>query len=140
MKKYAKTLVAIAFLLGFTSVVKAESQDGVIVDMPFEFVVGATTLPAGTYTVHNLADDTSGTLVIRSKEQGTAMFVLPYASESTETFKPELSLDKVGDHYFLNTIRTAETVYRIHVSRSALKETAAKSGGSAPTSVIVGGR
>ena len=51
MRKYAKTLVAIAFLLGLTGAIKAEGQDGVIVNMPFEFVVGAKTLPAGTYTV-----------------------------------------------------------------------------------------
>ena len=140
MRKYTRALVAIAFLLGLTGAIKAEGQNGVIVNMPFEFVVGAKTLPAGTYTVRNLTDDISGTLVINSQDQGTATFVLPYVSESSVTSKPELTFDQVGGHYFLRTVQTAETVYLIHVPHSNVGETAAKSSGSVPASVIHGGK
>ena len=140
MRKYTRALVAIAFLLGLTGAIKAEGQNGVIVNMPFEFVVGAKTLPAGTYTVRNLTDDISGTLVFSSQDQGTATFVLPYVTESAVTSKPELSFDQVGGHYFLSTVQTAERVYRIHVPRSNANETAAKSSSSVPASAIHGGK
>jgi hypothetical protein len=140
MRKYARTLVAIAFFLGLTGAIKAEGQDGVIVNMPFEFVVGAKTLPAGTYTVRNSSNDRSGTLVISSQDQGTAMFVLPYVSESAVTSKPELSFDQVGGHYFLSTVQTPETVYRIHVPHWNVSETGAKSSGRVPASVNHGGK
>ena len=140
MKKYAKTLLAIAFLLGFTSVVKAESQDGVIVNMPFDFVAGATLLPAGTYTMRSSSDDRSSTVVISSREHGTSMFVLPYVSESAVTDKPLLSFEQVGGHYFLSTIQTSETVYRFHVRHAGSSETAVNASNSVSASDIHGGK
>jgi len=140
MKKYAKTLLAIAFLLGFTSVVKAESQDGVIVNMPFDFVAGATLLPAGTYTMRSSSDDRSSTVVISSREHGTSMFVLPYVSESAVSDKPLLSFEQVGGHYFLSTIQTSETVYRFHVRHAGSSETAVNASNSVSASDIHGGK
>jgi hypothetical protein len=127
MKMYARTLVAIALFLGLTGAVRAEAEDGVVVTLPFEFVVGAKTLPAGTYTVRNLSDDRPGTLELRNKDFSTSMFVLPYSNENVFTGKPELNFSKVGDRYFLNAIQTAATVYRIPVRDSSVKEALAKS-------------
>ncbi|MGA2848807.1 MAG: hypothetical protein ABSE46_07420 [Terracidiphilus sp.] len=140
MKKYARTLVAIAFLLGLTTAVRAESQDGVIVAMPFEFVVGAKSLPAGTYEVRNSSDDKSSTLVISSRDHGTSIFVLPYVRESVVTDKPELSFQQVGGQYFLSTIQTAATVYRIHVPDASVNETVVKANDGVPASGSHGGR
>jgi hypothetical protein len=81
MKKYARALVAIHFVLGLAGAIKAEDRDGVIVTMPFEFVVGAKTFPAGTYTVRNSSDDGNGTPSIGIPDHSTAMLVLPYVSE-----------------------------------------------------------
>jgi hypothetical protein len=140
MKKYAKTLLAIAFLLGFTSVVKAESQDGVIVNMPFDFVAGAKLLPAGTYMVRSSSDDRASTLVISSRDHGTSMFVLPYVSESAVTDKPLLSFEQVGGQYFLSTIQTAETVYRFHIRHAGSSETEVNASNSVSASDIHGGK
>jgi hypothetical protein len=129
MKQYSRTLVAIAFFLGLAGAVKAEAETADIVTVPFEFVVGAKVLPAGTYTVRNLSADKSSTLVISSRDQGTSMFVLPYVSDSVVTDKPELSFNKVGDRYFLSRIQTEATVYRIHVLDSSVNETLAKANG-----------
>jgi hypothetical protein len=140
MKNYARALVAIAFFLGLTGAVKAQGQDGVIVAMPFEFVAGAKTLPAGTYTVRNSSDDRTGTLVISSQDHGTAMFLLPYVSESAVTSKPELSFDRVDGHYFLSTVQTPETTYRIHVPHASANETVVKANDGIPASAAHGGR
>jgi hypothetical protein len=141
MKNYARTLVAIAFLLGLTSAVNAKAQDGVIVVMPFEFVAGAKLMPAGTYEVRASSDDkTSSTLLISSRDHGTAMLVLPYVSESVVTDTPELSFERVGGQYFLSTIQTAQTVYRMHVPHAGGNETLVKANDSVPASVSHGGR
>jgi hypothetical protein len=140
VKKYAKTLVAIAFLLGLTGVVKAEAEEGVIVTLPFEFVVGAKTLPPGTYTVRNLSLNGPGALQLSNKDLSASMYVLPYLNESVIGGKPELSFEQVGGQHFLSAIQTAATVYRIHVSDSSVKEAVAKSRDNNPASVSRGGK
>jgi hypothetical protein len=134
MKNYARILVAIAFVFGLASAVKAESQDSVIVALPFDFVVGTKSLPAGTYEVRNSSDDKAGTLVISNRDNGTSMFVLPYVNESLLTGKPELSFQKVGDQYFLGTIQTAATVYRLHAPHASKNEIVVKANDVLPAS------
>ena len=68
MKKSAKSLAAIVLILGLTGTAEAESRDGVIVTLPFKFVVGGQALPAGTYTVRNASDDPSGPLLITNHD------------------------------------------------------------------------
>ena len=126
MRKYAGTVVAIAFFLGLAGATKMEAEEADIVTVPFEFVVGAKTLPAGTYTVRSLSVDRSGALELRSQDCKNSMFVLPQLNESVFAGKPELSFQQVGGHYFLNTIQTTATVYRIHVPDSSVNETAVK--------------
>jgi hypothetical protein len=51
MKKYAKILVAVIFFSGLGVAAQAETQDELVVKLPFQFLVGGKTLPAGTYKV-----------------------------------------------------------------------------------------
>jgi hypothetical protein len=125
MKKYAKILVAIVFILGLGGSAKAESQDGVIVTLPFKFVVGRKTLPAGTYTVRNVSDNPSGLLMITNHDGSKSVLVLPYVSESASTEKPQLDFQKGGEEHFLSAIHTSWRIYRIPVSPSALTEAVA---------------
>jgi hypothetical protein len=134
MKKYAKILVAIVFILGLSGAAKAESQDGVIVTLPFKFVVGRKTLPAGTYTVRNVSDNPSGLLMITNHDTSKSVLVLPYMDESASTEKPELEFQQGGEAHFLSTIYTSWRIYRIPVSRSALTEAVAASRNTAPVS------
>ncbi len=55
MQKCARILFAVAFVLGLSGAAEAESQDEIIVSLPFNFVVGGTTLPAGTYAVDRIS-------------------------------------------------------------------------------------
>jgi len=140
MRNCARALVAIAFLLGLTGAVTAEGQDGVIVAMPFEFVVGAKSLPAGTYEVSNSLDDKSSTLVIKSRDQETSIFVLPYVRESVATDKPVMSFQQVGGQYFLSAIQTEATVYRIHVPDASVTENVGKANDGVSASGGHGGK
>jgi hypothetical protein len=135
MKKHAKILVAIVFILGLRGAAKAESQDGVIVTLPFKFVVGGKTLPAGTYTIRDGSNDPNSFLIITNHDNSKSVFVLPYVSESASTEKPELDFQKGGEEHFLSAIHTSWRTYRIPVSQSALTEAvAAASRDNAPVS------
>jgi hypothetical protein len=134
MKKCAKILVAIVFLLGLSGAAKAESQDGVIVTLPFKFEVGRKTLPAGTYTVRNVSDNPSGLLMITNHDSSMSVLALPYMDESASTEKPELEFQQGGQEHFLSTIHTSWRIYRIPVSQSALTEAVAASRNNAPVS------
>ena len=135
MKKYAKILVAIVFILGLSGAAKAEGQDSIIVTLPFKFVVSGTALPAGTYTVRNASNDPSGLLMITNHDTSKSVFVLPHVSESASPEKPEVDFQQGGEEHFLSTIHTALRNYRIPVSQSALTEAvAAASRNVAPVS------
>ena len=124
MKKFAKIFVAAVFILGLSGAAKAESQDGIVVTLPFKFVVGGTTLPAGTYTMRAVSGE-SGLLMITNHDTSKSVLVLPYVSDSASTDNPKLEFRRGGEEHFLSSIHTATRNYRIPVSQSALTEAAA---------------
>ena len=103
MKKYTRILVAIMFLLGLGVAANAEIQPVIAVDMPFEFVAGKTTLPAGAYVVKRISDQPFDVLMITSRDKGTSVFVNPTEMEGASTYKPNVSFHKVGDQHFLSS-------------------------------------
>jgi hypothetical protein len=127
MKKYARIIVAITLLSGLGVAAKAEIRDDIVIKVPFEFVVGGKTLPAGTYKVSSLSLDKFSTLLLTSRDNGTSVFMLPLEGESASAEKPNVSFQRVGDQRFLSTIQTTSNVYYIPVSHSAIMEAAAKS-------------
>jgi hypothetical protein len=139
MKKYVRILAAVTFLLGLGAAAKAESGTGIVVTLPFEFVVSGTTLPAGTYTAFRLSDARFGGLRLTSLANSTSVFVLPNEVESTSAYKPQVSFRKVGEQHFLSAIQTADDVYNISVPRSVILEAAAKSRETVSVSGSAGG-
>jgi hypothetical protein len=69
MKKYAKILVAVTFLLGLGVAAKAETRPEIIAKFPFQFMVGGKTLPAGTYKVSRLGDDPLSPLMLTNDDR-----------------------------------------------------------------------
>jgi hypothetical protein len=126
MKKHARILATITFLAGCGIAANAELRDDIIVKLPFQFVVDGTTLPAGIYTVSHLTNDNSGPLMLRSRDNGSSVFVLPGASESASADKPHVSFQRIGEEHLLSTIQTTLETYYIPVSHSSLMEAAAK--------------
>lgn len=126
MKKYARILVAVAFVLGLSGIAKAASQEGIIVKLPFEFVVDGKTLPAGTYMVRRLSSDNSGPLILTSRDTGTSVFVAYHASESASSDQPKVGFQQAGQQNFLSTIQTIDDVYHIRVSPSEITQATAK--------------
>jgi hypothetical protein len=127
MKKYARILVAIAFLLGVGVTAKAQMRELIVVKVPFDSTVEGRALPAGTYTVSRLTNDNSGPLMVTNRDSGSSVFVLPAMHESTSGNKPEVSFERLGGVQFLNTIETGSYTYYFPISKSAILEAAAKS-------------
>ena len=139
MKKYAKILVAVTFLLGLGVAAKAETRPEVIAKFPFQFVVGGKTLPAGTYKVSRLGDDPFGVLMLTNDNSTASAFVLPLSIAEPSSGKPKVGFERVGEHYLLSSIQTGDLVYNISVSRSLAMVAAAKPHGNVSAPGSAGG-
>jgi hypothetical protein len=140
MKKYARNLVAVTFLLGLSVAANAETRSQVVVKLPFAFVASGITLPAGTYTVKRFSQQPFDTLMLTSDDKGTSVFVRPVEMEEASDDKPKVSFHQVGEQHFLSAIETADYIYNFTVSKSVLLEAAAKQRDIAPGSASGGGK
>ena len=139
MKKYARILVAVTFLLGFSVAANAEIRGEVVVKLPFAFVASGVTLPAGTYAVKRLSQQPFDTLMT-SYDKCTSVFIHPTDMEDASDDKPKVSFHRVGEQHFLSAIETADYVYNFTVSKSVLLEAAAKQRDIASGSASGGGK
>jgi hypothetical protein len=126
MKKHTRILVAITFLLGLGVAANAETHAELNVTLPFEFVAGKTTLPAGKYIVKRISEQPFDVLMITSYDTGTSVLVNPTAMDNASAFRPTVSFRTIGDQHFLSGIQTADYVYNFHVSRSVTLAAAAQ--------------
>ena len=110
-----KTLHVIALLvftclLGLSVGARAQDVDGVVVTVPFDFVAGGATLPAGQYRINRVNPGVNRELLIHSYSNGGA-FVLPVVFDGVLTDQPTLSFEHIGSWYFLSKIKTPGGVY-----------------------------
>jgi hypothetical protein len=104
MKKQLIFMVVSFFLV--TSSLYAQSI-GLVADIPFDFVVGDTTLPAGQYTVHAMAGNES-IVMLSSSDLKTAVLIAPCncAPEASPQQQSKLVFKVSGGRYFLWQIWT----------------------------------
>ena len=140
MKKYARILIAVTFLLGFGVAANAEIRPQIAVTLPFAFVVNGRTLPAGSYKVKRFSTQPFEPLLLTSDESGTSVFVLPTGFDDASDYKPKLRFRKVGDQHFLSAIQTEDFVYNFSVPRWVLLDEAAKQLGTATPSASGGSK
>jgi hypothetical protein len=128
-KRFASILLTLVCVLGLGVTAKAQYRDqvAVVVTIPFEFVAGGKTLPAGTYRVSRISRDRFVGLVFSSYENRSNVYVHPVEIESTRSDKPGVSFEQVGEQHFLSRIETRTDVYNIPVSRSEIREAATRS-------------
>jgi hypothetical protein len=134
MKKYARILIAVIFLLGLGVAAKAETRPEIVAKLPFQFVVGGKTLPAGTYKVSRLSADPYGVLLITNVNSTASVFVLPLSIGSPSSHKPHVDFKQAGKQYLLSSIQTPDFVYNIAVYRSRVIVAAAKPHDTVPVS------
>lgn len=128
IRNLGKLFLALCLLtVGGGVVANAQIDTGVTIqaNVPFTFVVGDTTLPAGKYDIKVLEGDTANVLELRSVHGHTSVV---FDTESAETrgdrivSKNELAFDKVGDTYFLSQIWMAGSASGSQLAKSRMEK------------------
>ena len=115
-KLYLAAVLTMTCLFGLGVSARAQDTEGVRVKVPFEFVAGGMTLPAGTYTVGRLSAEASSGIAIRSYEH--VVYVLPVAVNGTAAEQLKLNFEHVGDKYFLSEVNTPGGTYTFTLPRA----------------------
>jgi hypothetical protein len=116
---YLAAVLTLAFVLGIGVSARAQDTDAVVVKVPFEFVAGGATLPAGEYRVGRVTTGINRELAIRGYDNGGAV-LLPVAFYGVTSNKPALSFEHVSDKYFLSAIKTEGGVYTLAPPRKQI--------------------
>ena len=120
MKKHHESMLltlTCCMVLGVDA--EGQAQREVVMTVPYEFVTGDKTLPAGTYTVTRVSGDRFGGLIISSYETRSSVFVIPNEFDSYPTDNIKVSFRQIGDVHLLSKIETADGAYNIPVPHSA---------------------
>jgi hypothetical protein len=118
-KSYFTAALMLTCLLGVGISAKAQDADAVVVSVPFEFVAGGVTLPAGEYRINRANPGVTRELAIRSYDKG-GVFLYPAAFDESANDMPTLSFERAGGKYFLTRIKTQGGVYTIAPSREMI--------------------
>ena len=108
------SLIAVV-ILGMP-VIYAGPEGSVSATIPFDFIVGKTTLPAGQYTVSALSQKG---LIVRSEDRKSAVIVLTMGVQAkSANHQARLQFSRYGNTYFLSQVwRGYESQgYAIHKS------------------------
>ena len=118
IRKYFRMLAALVGFAGFAITLHAQTPalDQVVVKIPFEFVAGGKTLPAGEYQVRRLNHD-PGFLLLSNYENRANAIVLPVESEESRRGKAQLSFETADNQHFLSQVDTSDYVYNLQVPR-----------------------
>ena len=132
-KHYASILLTLVSLVSLG--VGAEGQDRreVVVTVPYEFVAGGITLPAGAYTVSRI-NDQNAVLSISSYGSRSGAFVVASQFEYQPGENCRLVFEQVGDQHFLSKIQTLSGIYDLPVPRPATLMAGAKQHSDTPVS------
>lgn len=133
-KAYFAAVLMLMCLLGLGVSARAQDADAVVISVPFEFVAGGATLPAGQYRVSRVNPGVNRELAIRGYDKGGA-FLLPLAFDDGSADQPTLSFEHVGGKYFLSKIKTLDGVYTL----ATTKEMVMLGQTSAPSALPSGG-
>jgi hypothetical protein len=125
-KQSLRILLAVFGLAGLGVAAKAQDLDQVIVTIPFEFVVGGKTLPAGTYKTNRISNDKYEGLILSSVENHVSVILHPTKVESTHEDNAKASFQETGDQRFLSAIETADNIFTIPEPSVATQEAAAR--------------
>jgi len=117
-KSYMTAVLMLMCLLGVGVSARAQDADAVVVSVPFEFVAGGATLPAGEYRVSRVYPGVNRELAISGYNKGGA-FLLPltFGGAAAADGQEKLSFEHIGGKYFLTEIKTLSGVYTLPASR-----------------------
>jgi hypothetical protein len=118
-KSYLTVVLTLTCLLGLGEGARAQDASRIVANIPFDFVAGGETLPAGTYSVSRISFKSQQGLAIRSYDKGA--LVLPIVFDGVPAEQAKVGFEHAGDKYFLSTIETPAGVYTIGIPRAMTK-------------------
>jgi hypothetical protein len=107
-KQTLRKFTVLSFLLMLAAVtVSAQSERIRVINIPFSFIVGEKTLPAGEYTVEPNRKDSDNVWLVQSKEgHASALFSTNTVRASETQEEAKLVFHRYGGQYFLSQIWT----------------------------------
>ena len=121
MKKNAIPVLAILGLAAMLAAKPASAQSGVVMtaEIPFEFTVGKTKLPAGKYAV-TMRSPSSGVLLIQDDGWHRSVMTLTDKAYASDTMNESLLVfHRYGDQYFLSRVWTSGSDIGCELHKSA---------------------
>ena len=140
-KQALKNFTMFSLLLMLTAVsVAAQSERSKITNIPFSFIVGEKTLPAGEYTVEPNRRDYDKVWLVQSRDGHTSVLFTTMSVRASETQeKTKFVFHKYGDQYFLSQIWTPGSNSGRELLMQALERELAKNAIERQTIVLVNG-
>ena len=104
MKRQAISLVSLLSLLLVAGSAIAQTVH-VSADIPFNFVVGSKTYPAGAYSVKTMGDRDDKVLLLNAEDGKNSMAIFSNAAQNlTPADKTKLVFSRYGNQYFLSQV------------------------------------
>jgi hypothetical protein len=130
MKNLLMMVVAISFLaIAGGAPVRAQVVDTIVADVPFDFTVRDSTLPAGKYTIKRTYSADPGVMQIRNADgDEVVLFVVGSAQAAKEPQQTRLIFDRVGDRYFLSEIFEEGNITGVELPKSRAERDLVKEG------------
>jgi hypothetical protein len=120
------TAIAIAALASLVTAGSAVAQGHAVqATVPFDFAVGNSHLPAGTYTITSPDSRGSTGLVIRSDAGRITVLTTAYA-DGKQSKNSKLVFDKFGDQYFMREILCSNSDMNLELPVSKAEKKAAQ--------------
>ena len=110
MKKRAFVTATLFVLSIIVAAQVAQADEPMLVNIPFAFVAGNVTLPAGEYRVQKL-DGNSAVVLIRCSDATASAMVVTHAAQAKELqTESKLIFNQYGNRYFLSQVWTAGSI------------------------------
>jgi hypothetical protein len=116
-RSYFAAVLILACVSGIGIKAHAQDADKVVVTVPFKFVAGGATLPAGQYGISR-ASRVNRELVISSYDKWSAILLpLTFEDGSVSDGQPILRFEHINGRCVLSAIRTPAGVYNMATPR-----------------------
>ena len=126
-KRGAVLVMALALLVGAsTSAFAASTGSWIVVKVPFEFTVGSSTLPAGSYTLTQKDNN----IVQIQGEEGNVLFMASASDADKSAGRASVVFHRYGDRYFLAGLKSTDGARVVKPAPTADEERLAKAGAS----------
>ena len=110
MKKRAFVTATLFVLSILAAAQVAQAKEPMSVNIPFQFVAGDVTLPAGEYRVEKL-DGNSAVLLIHCSDPNTSVMVMTHAAQAKKLQTQSiLVFNRYDNRYFLSQVWTAGSI------------------------------